>query len=180
MSFRIVKWRVVVGIALLALTPFIAFDQGQRYWRLSSDGVTATGVVTKLARRSGRKQIFTYHYATYEFTDFAGRRRAGRQEISDDLYEVLAASAPDRQLLVHYWRPDPDLNVISLRRLRNDFLIAGGIALVVATLIFVALIAERKAKSAMVEAVRRRMLLDEGRRRQLASAPATRWLYKRK
>lgn len=174
------KWRVAIGIALLGLTPLIAFDEGQRYWRLWSDEATATAVVTKLERRQGRKQLFARYYASYEFTDLGGKRRTGRQQISDDLYEVLAASPPDRQVVVHYWRPDPNLNVISLRALRNEFLLVGCIALVVVALILAWFIVERREKSAMVEAVRRRMLLDEGRRRQLASAPVARWLYRRK
>jgi hypothetical protein len=102
MSVQTSKWRVAVGIALLALTPFIAFDEGQRYWRLWSDAATATAVVKKLERRQGRKQLFARNYASYEFTDLGGKHRTGRQQISDDLYEVLAASPPDRQIVVHY------------------------------------------------------------------------------
>jgi hypothetical protein len=67
-----------------------------------------------------------------------------------------------------------------LRTLRNEFLFVGCIALVVSALILACFIVERREKSAMVEAVRRRMMLDEGRRRQLASAPVVRWLYRRK
>ena len=93
--------------------------------------------------------------------------------------KCLPRARLDQQIVVHYWRPDPSLNVISLRTLRNEFLFVGCIALVVSALILACFIVERREKSAMVEAVRRRMLLDNGRRKAWHLHRVVRWLYRR-
>jgi hypothetical protein len=164
MRFPDVDLRMVMGVALLALTPLIPLEQGWRYWQLASDGLTAPARIAKLEKQRRRKAWLASHYAIYEFADENGRTRTGRQRISYDLYEVLSASKPDRDIVIRYCRSRPSLSVISLDRVRNEFLLFTAIAAVAWTIIFVLFVQQRRERPGIVEAIRQRMLYDNARR----------------
>jgi hypothetical protein len=162
------KTKIAIGVALLALLTLMPFDLGWRYWQLRSEGIEADAIVTNVTARSSRRRLWWYYEAVYQFTDAAGRRRTGSQEISEDLYQVLKASKPDRHVTIVYCPSRPYLNVLNLHMLGSKLFWWGGSLAVIWMLLALALLQSHRENSGIVAGVRRRMLLDQARR---ASAP---------
>lgn len=167
MSYPMTKTKAAIGIALLALVSLMPLDLGWRYWRLSTGGVRADATVTGATTWKTRRN--QWYYVAYEFADAGGRRRAGRQRISPDLYEVLKASKPGLPIKIVYDPGRPDLNVLSLSTLKREFLWWGGSLGAIWLILGLFLFAPRKEEAGIVASVRRRMLLEREARR----APAT-------
>lgn len=118
-------------VAMAVLATLLAAWYGQRYWQIAAGGATApaAGVTVERQPVVGKNAFgdpYRY-YASYRFTDAEGRVHSARQAIGRDLYDKLSGGN-GTQLVVHYSRARPDVNVLDMDAARIVPLILAGLA----------------------------------------------------
>ena len=96
-----------LGLVLaLLIAPAMAVWDGWTYIQLTSDGATASALVT--ARTTQRNKNSTSYYVHYSFRDGYGRRWSGSQSIGQERYENLVSG---QRIDIVYSQSKPDVNV---------------------------------------------------------------------